>query len=238
MMGTATMTGCKGGQTLGAAGTDAALRHGASGLTVVLDPGHGGHDSGAVGPAGTREAAVNLAVAIRMRACLEEAGVRAAMTRRADVYIPLRERVEQANLTAPAAFVSIHCNAANRVARGTETYYFRGSRQGEALAGCLQHEVLEALPGVGGRGVKPAGYYVLRRTLAPAALVELEFIDTHGGEALLRSPRVQELLGRALALGVVEYLGRRGTLPADSPGGAAWQLAYGLLAACGRRDAR
>lgn len=91
---------------------------------VVLDPGHGGSDPGAIGPSGLHEAEVNLDVARRVAARLAERyGVQVILTRDRDVYVPLEDRAAHANDAAVDLFVSIHCNAArNAEARGIATF--------------------------------------------------------------------------------------------------------------------
>lgn len=91
---------------------------------VILDPGHGGKDPGAVGPAGTQEKRVALAVAEYTAETLEKTGYEVLLTRTNDRYLELTERTAFANKNRGDLFVSIHCNAAkNRDARGVETYY-------------------------------------------------------------------------------------------------------------------
>ncbi|HIJ80647.1 MAG TPA: N-acetylmuramoyl-L-alanine amidase [Desulfuromonadales bacterium] len=92
---------------------------------VVVDPGHGGHDPGAVGPSGLQEKDVVLAIGIRLRELLkEELGLDVVMTRSTDVFIPLEERTAIANKVGADLFLSVHANAApNRSAAGIETYY-------------------------------------------------------------------------------------------------------------------
>jgi len=92
---------------------------------IVVDPGHGGHDPGAVGPDGTQEKDVVLAIGLKLRALLkEELGLDVVMTRSTDVFIPLEERTAIANKINADLFVSVHANAAaNRNASGIETYY-------------------------------------------------------------------------------------------------------------------
>lgn len=216
---------------------DAAPRQRAAGGLVVLDPGHGGHDSGAVGPHGTREAEINLAVALRAHELLEESGWAAELTRWRDVYITLGQRAWQANRRGAAAFISIHCNAANGLARGIETWHFRGSRAGERLAGALQKRLAEAWKSLPDRGLKAGGFYVLRETEAPAALVEMEFLDTEGGEALLQSERGQALMAQAIADGARGFLGgEAGEALATGRGPGVLRACYRALAALGRRD--
>jgi N-acetylmuramoyl-L-alanine amidase len=92
---------------------------------IVVDPGHGGHDSGALGPNGVMEKDVVLAIGLKLRDLLkEELGLDVVMTRSTDVFIPLEERTAIANKVNADLFVSVHANAAlNRGASGIETYY-------------------------------------------------------------------------------------------------------------------
>jgi N-acetylmuramoyl-L-alanine amidase len=92
---------------------------------IVVDPGHGGHDPGAVGPSGLQEKDVVLTVGLRLRDLLkEELGLDVVMTRSSDVFIPLEERTAIANKVNADLFLSVHANAApNRNAAGIETYY-------------------------------------------------------------------------------------------------------------------
>jgi N-acetylmuramoyl-L-alanine amidase len=92
---------------------------------IVVDPGHGGHDPGAVGPSGTQEKDVVLAIGLKLRELFrQELGVDVVMTRSTDVFIPLEERTAIANKVGADLFLSVHANAApNRSAAGIETYY-------------------------------------------------------------------------------------------------------------------
>lgn len=92
---------------------------------IVVDPGHGGHDPGAIGPGGTQEKDVVLAIGLKLRELFrEELGLDVVMTRSTDVFIPLEERTAIANKVNADLFISVHANAAtNHVASGIETYY-------------------------------------------------------------------------------------------------------------------
>lgn len=92
---------------------------------IVIDPGHGGHDPGAVGPSGIQEKDVVLSIGLKLRELLrDELGLDVVMTRSSDLFIPLEERTAIANKVNADLFVSIHANAApNRQAAGIETYY-------------------------------------------------------------------------------------------------------------------
>jgi N-acetylmuramoyl-L-alanine amidase len=92
---------------------------------IVVDPGHGGHDPGAVGPSGLQEKEVVLAIGLKLRELLkDELGLDVVMTRSTDIFIPLEERTAIANKVNADLFLSVHANAApNRNANGIETYY-------------------------------------------------------------------------------------------------------------------
>jgi len=102
---------------------------------IVVDPGHGGHDTGTIGPTGLKEKDVVLDVALRLRKLLERnTGCEVIMTRRDDTFIPLEERTAIANEKGADLFISIHVNASrDRNARGIETYYLNFTSSPEAL---------------------------------------------------------------------------------------------------------
>lgn len=102
---------------------------------IVIDPGHGGHDTGTIGPTGLREKDVVLDVGLRLRKLLEKnLGSEVFMTRSDDTFIPLEERTAIANQKAADLFVSIHANASrDRSARGIETYYLNFTSNPDAL---------------------------------------------------------------------------------------------------------
>ncbi len=92
---------------------------------IVIDPGHGGHDPGAMSPSGTREKDIVLQIGLKLAQKIrEELGIDAVMTRSTDVFIELQERTAMANKVGADLFVSVHANASpNRAANGIETYY-------------------------------------------------------------------------------------------------------------------
>ena len=102
--------------------------------TIVIDPGHGGKDSGAVGPGGAREKDIVLRVAKRLKPLLEKRlHLRVVLTRTRDVFVPLRERSHSAIRSGGRLFVSLHCNASkNRRSRGAEVYFLSDAKTAEA----------------------------------------------------------------------------------------------------------
>ncbi|MCW6066062.1 N-acetylmuramoyl-L-alanine amidase, partial [Clostridium sporogenes] len=177
--------------------------------TIVIDAGHGGYDSGAVGPTGIKEKDVTLKVALKVGKILENNGIRVIYTRTSDnVSWPSNEsqdlaaRVAIANNNNTDLFVSIHANSFNGSAHGTETYYYDGSAKGKEAATAVQKELINSI-GLYDRGVKTAGYYVLRNTISPSILVELGFIDNRNEEVLLNSDWFQQKCAEAIAKGII-----------------------------------
>ncbi|HHV61517.1 MAG TPA: hypothetical protein GXX51_02610 [Firmicutes bacterium] len=196
---------------------------------VVIDAGHGGHDSGAVGTSlGLLEKDINLDVAKRLVHLMTLAGGKPVATREGDSFVTLKERVELSNsLKGVRAFVSIHCNShSDKGAAGTETYYYTaagraaagGAPSGKLLALRIQSELVQELGRVD-RGVKGAGFYVLRHTRAPAALAELAFISNPDEEELLGKPWSRESAALGLYRGLVAFLNELQHWPSRCPRG-------------------
>ncbi len=146
--------------------------------SVCLDPGHGGSDNGAVGIYYTEKEA-NLDVAYLTRSYLEQLPVceTVSMTRLADSYVSLVDRVEYANAGGYDRFISIHHNAFNGSVQGTETYcYTDGSPESFAFRDITHPYIVEAF-GYIDRGVKTANFYVIKYTEMPSILGEASFID-------------------------------------------------------------
>lgn len=198
--------------------------------TVVLDPGHGGKDAGAVNQYGT-EKAYNLRVTTELRRLLMQRGFKVVMTRTSDVYLTLQERVDLANaLKEPAIFISIHFNAGSRSARGVETFtlspqgvahYGKGLKSSDfqllngnqhdsaniALATAVHGQVIRCLGKANtyDRGIKRARYSVLTGVKHPAILLEGGFMS-HGYEArLIANPQYIAAVARGVCDAVVLY---------------------------------
>lgn len=182
---------------------------------VCIDPGHGGYDSGAVGPTGIKEKDITLKVAQKTGSILESKGIKVVYTRTSDKVswpssegLDLKKRTEIANSMNPNYFVSIHCNSVDNApsAKGTETYYSSGSVLGEKLATNIQNELIKKLSTTN-RGTKTANFYVLRNSNSPAILTELEFISNAETEKDLNSEEFQNKCAQAIANGVLISLG-------------------------------
>jgi N-acetylmuramoyl-L-alanine amidase len=169
--------------------------------TVVIDPGHGGHDRGGIPSNLASEKIMTLDVAFRLRTRLEAAGLRVVMTRTSDTFISLPARVAIANAQRNAIFVSVHFNAApRRGAEGYETYYY--SRQSARLAEACYAKITQAWPG-SHRGVRISGFYVIRKTRIPAVLVEPGFLTNPQEAALISRPETRQRLANLLASAIL-----------------------------------
>ena len=180
---------------------------------IVIDPGHGGSDAGAIGPTGVTEKSVALAVSLKAQNLLTADGYKVIMTRTTDVdvaapgvsdQVELQSRVNKAPPNA-SLFISVHCNAfSNGTANGMETYHAPNAVKGSRLARLLNEE-LEKLGGLNNRGVKAARFYVMTHSQCPASLIELGFITNPREEKLLASNDYQQKLAQAITNAVNRY---------------------------------
>lgn len=185
---------------------------------IVLDPGHGGSDAGAIGPTGVTEKSVSLAVSLKAQKLLTASGYNVIMTRTTDVDVAapgvsdateLQARVDKAPPNAEL-FISVHCNAfSSGAANGVETYYAPTAVKGERLARLLNEELLR-LGGLNNRGVKAARFYVMTHSKCPASLIELGFITNPREEKLLASSDYQQKLAQAITNAVNRYFNQGG----------------------------
>lgn len=181
---------------------------------ITIDPGHGGSDSGAVGPNGYTEKEGTFAISQKVASILNQSGANVVMTRDSDVdvYGPnasarneLQARVDVGNNANSDIFVSIHCNAfVNPAANGTQTFYYGSSYQGQRLAQSIQEKMIEA-NGLRDRGISTCNFYVVKHSYMPAVLIETAFITNYDEEALLSDDEWQTTMAKAIAEGINEY---------------------------------
>ena len=197
--------------------------------TVVLDPGHGGHDKGQVSRYGP-EKDFALDVARKLRPILQAKGFRVIMTREGDYFVPLEVRAKIANSARNSIFVSIHFNATNDDpnATGFEIFSFtpRGApstsdgnvnansfnmqpgssvdAQSMALSACIYHSLLGQLPEYD-RGIKRARFAVLRLTKVPAVLIEGGFLTERGESKLISNKDWRAKFAGAIGAGIESY---------------------------------
>lgn len=173
---------------------------------VIIDPGHGGRQSGAVSVTGAYEKEFNLAVGLKVQALLQKhAEIQTVITRQDDTELSLQQRVDIAQLNQADIFVSIHGNKfTTPVPNGIETLYSR--KESKDLADILHKHVLP-ITGFKDRGVKTASLHVTRETTMPAVLLELGFLSNPADEAIMLTEEYQNKCAEAIVDGIVEYLG-------------------------------
>jgi N-acetylmuramoyl-L-alanine amidase len=194
---------------------------------VVLDPGHGGQDTGAM-CGGVLEKDLTLDVARRIDRLLQAEGIATLMTRLGDSYVSLADRAAFANRVSNCIFVSIHFNEDNLpVSSGVETYYaahqitagsFLASwlpflwrplsespnSESQSLAGFIQ-EALVARTRAADRGTKPRQFFVIANVTSPAALVEGGFLTNTADVSNLVSEHYREQIAAAVTDGILHY---------------------------------
>ncbi len=215
---------------------------------VVIDPGHGGRDPGAIGAMGVREKDVVLAIAKKLASKIRGTlNIRAELTRTGDYFIPLAERTEIANKKGADLFISIHANSSlNPQARGVEIYFLSeeasdaeaaavAARENSVVAmeersremdrltkilwsltlnqfmnessqfASIAYDKISSGTGLPGRGVKQAGFYVMKGARMPAVLVEAGFLSNREEERLLNTGAFQSSVARSILSAIQEY---------------------------------
>ncbi len=171
--------------------------------TVVVDAGHGGHDSGAWRRHGPPEKAVALDVALRVDRKLRESQLKTVLTRSNDTFIPLDNRVALGNEQPNSIFVSIHFNdSRRRGVEGVETYYH--SPYAYDLAAAIERNLC-TLPRTTNRGVHTAGFRVLRNASYPSVLVECGYLSNRSGARDAANAAYREKLADKIAEAIVDY---------------------------------
>ncbi|MDN5343954.1 MAG: N-acetylmuramoyl-L-alanine amidase [Clostridia bacterium] len=182
---------------------------------VVVDPGHGGIDSGATGPGGTPEDRVNLAISQRLAEFLTRGGARVFLTRQdenvqeGESGDDLVERVRLAKRVGADLFISIHCNAFDGRERGAQLFYDQKSTEGKKLAEAIQAEIRRRLANTD-RVPLSIDALVLRAQKIPAVIVEVGFISNPQEEKLLADDGYQRQMAFAIYAGLVNYLAEKG----------------------------
>ena len=190
------------------------------GKIIVLDPGHGGNDAGAIGPSGVMEKTVTLNVALELEKMLKAHGAEVIMTRRTDKTVSpkgasasaieeLQARCDVANRAKATIFISIHADSfTNSSARGTTGYYY-SQTEGQAsikLADCIRKALCEQIR-TPSRGTKPCNFYVVRNTDMPATLIELAFISNPEEERIMSSKDGVLKCAQGIFDGIEDYFG-------------------------------
>lgn len=184
-----------------------------AGKKIVIDPGHGGKDSGARGSY-LMEKDINLDMAKRTVAGLAAMGARPTITRDGDYFVDLYARPHLANAVPADLFVSLHCNATGSswVGSGTGTYYYRMRSKELAV---VMHDTLIAGLQTRDYGVHCENFCVTRETHMTAILIETLFIDNKVEEKILDKPEFRQAVANNVCEGIRRYLeGTKSVAPA------------------------
>ena len=200
-------------------GSTAVVSHFDKGHIVMLDPGHGGYDPGAITKQGVYEKLINLQIAQKVKEMLSPSGIGIFLTREEDIdYVPdgikgkatkkqtdLNRRIEMAKEANADVFVSLHVNAtATGQESGSETFYHFKSESGKRLAELIQQEMIK-IPGMNRRIAKPGDFYITKNTSMPAVIVEVGYLSNLKEQKKLQQSWYQEQLARAIAKGIANF---------------------------------
>ena len=171
---------------------------------VTVDCGHGGQDSGATGKFnGLFESHAVLDIGLRLKVLLE-AYVDVQMIRESDTFVSLPERCRMANEWGADIFVSIHLNSATSDASGFEVFT-SGSTKSKALAKRVWSRHTTAFPDQKDRGVKQAGFYVLKYSDMGAILTEGCFLSNDKENQWVTLDETRQEMAQAICLGILDY---------------------------------
>ena len=186
---------------------------------VVVDAGHGGDDPGKVGTNGALEKDINLAIAKRLAVLLEQADVKAVMTREDENGLydagaerkkvqDMKRRISIMEEAAPDLVVSVHQNSYDGASiKGAQVFYYTGSTEGKKLADIVQNRMVSGLDPTNHRIAKANdSYYLLKKTSKPIVIVECGFLSNPQEAELLTDPVYQERVAWQIHMGVLQYL--------------------------------
>jgi N-acetylmuramoyl-L-alanine amidase len=181
-------------------------------VLVMIDPGHGGRDPGAINADGLREVDVIMPIAKRVSDILSRQGIAVKMTRNGDEYVGLDERVAISRDSGASLFVSIHANSIDGRpdVNGLELYHYN---LGQSFAETVHNTVLDYVNKngfyLGDRRVRSARFLVLRKSAIPAILVETGYLTSEAEAARLRRDDYQRVMAEGIAKGIVQYIKER-----------------------------
>lgn len=181
---------------------------------VVIDPGHGGSDAGAIGPSGVREKDITLAISQELKALLEKDGIKVILTRSKDQDVygsfaseeqELQARVDVANSANADIFISVHVDAyEDKGVGGTTTYYFDKTDADDRFARYVENSLNSQLH-LSDRGEQSGDLYVLRNTNMPAVLAEVAYISNPVEEKLVQASSFRKKAAVGLYNGIKNY---------------------------------
>lgn len=172
--------------------------------TIILDPGHGGKDGGAVGINGTIEKDVTLITAQRIKDLLEPYDMNVELTRSDDIFVGLDDRIQIAEEAQADLFISIHYDGFESAdVHGMTSYYYH--ERDEQIAQLFHDEIKSKQIEIKDRGVLIGNYYVLRENEIPSILLELGYMTNLNNEMLMNSDDFQGKVSEAVVSAIVQH---------------------------------
>ena len=177
-------------------------------FVIVLDPGHGGEDTGMTGVSAS-EKDIDLKICSKLKIMLESQGYQVVLTREDDTRLSKEERVALANESGADLLVSVHCNYSedDTGLTGAASSYQDGSRQSEALAENIQSALTDE-SGAADKGTKAGNYTILNDAEMPAVLVEAGYLSNETEAANLADDVYQNDVAKGIARGIIASLSR------------------------------
>ena len=173
------------------------------GLTIVIDPGHGGNDRGSTGARGTDEKNITLLTSELLASKLKAAGANVILTRETDTYVSLRKRVAVSHQFEADAFISVHYDSTTTASVAGFTTYYTHERQ-KSLATSV-NKGLSSTIALRDRGTQPGDYLVLRENRQNAILIELGFLSNPGEELTVTTDKFREQATLGIYNGLLDY---------------------------------
>ncbi|MCD7806318.1 MAG: N-acetylmuramoyl-L-alanine amidase [Lachnospiraceae bacterium] len=182
-----------------------------TGLTIVIDPGHGGDDPGCI-VGSVQECHINLSVSLKVAELLKESGAEVILTRTSDEYLALEDRAAVANDCNADYFISLHCNyyESDSSISGLECYYYTGATDGKSLAEVIL-EYIEQYTQIEVRKAEEQDLSVLRNTAMTAVLIEMGYLSNSQECSSLHTESYQNELAQAIAEGILFGIAERET---------------------------
>ena len=188
---------------------------------IIIDPGHGGIDPGAVSRTGVTEDDINLQIALKLRRLIEQSGGVALMIREDDSGLysdgrtrirdkkneDLRTRHELINSSGADIFISVHLNSFPQSQYyGAQSFYQKGDEEGKKIAELIQNELIEVIKNENIRKAKSIDtVYILKNKKMPGALVECGFLSNSREEKLLQEDKYQDKIAWGIFMGIMRY---------------------------------
>lgn len=190
-----------------------------SGKTIVIDPGHGGRDGGAIARDNTSEKDIALAVAKQTQEFLEQAGAIVYLTRETDTDLAgesfsgsrkerdIRNRLKFIHEKEPDLFITIHLNSLPSPRwRGAQTFYHPSILESKLLAETIQKEIIRNLENTNRAPLEMNSMYLLKHAEVPGALVEIGFLSNDEERELLKDPTYQKQMAASIYQGILRYI--------------------------------